>query len=123
MNILSVKEASLIWNISVRRINTLCNQGRISGAIKKSGIWLIPTDAQKPEDLRVKSGIYKDWRNKSNMKSDNFDNNLKNLKATFAIENMNVSEKSIDNLKRIEKGEVTYTAVIEELKQKYMQRV
>ena len=47
---------------------------------------------------------------------------LKNLKGTFAVESMTVSEESIKNLKRIDSGKVSYTDVIEELKLKYMQR-
>jgi len=36
---------------------------------------------------------------------------------------MNISEESIKNLKRIDRGKVSYTDVIEELKLKYMQKV
>lgn len=123
MDILTIKEASLMWGISIRRITVLCNEGRIAGAKKIAGAWLLPKDAQKPADARVKSGKYTDWRNKSDMKSNNFESNLKNLKGTFAVENMEISENGIKNLKRIESGKVSYTDVIEELKQKYMQRV
>ena len=48
---------------------------------------------------------------------------LKNLKGTFAVESMTVSEESIKNLKRIDSGKVSYIDVIEELKLKYMQKV
>lgn len=123
MDILTIKEASSMWGISVRRIAVLCNEGRIEGAKKIAGAWLLPKDAEKPADARVKSGKYTDWRNKSDMKSNNFESNLKNLKGTFAVENMEISENGIKNLKRIESGKVSYTDVIEELKQKYMQRV
>ena len=57
------------------------------------------------------------------MRSEDFENNLKSLKATFAVENMQISEDGIKNLKLIESGKVSYTDVIEELIQKYMQRV
>ena len=123
MDILTIKEASLIWGISVRRITVLCNEGRIVGAKKIAGAWLLPKDAEKPADARVKSGKYTDWRNKTDMASKDFESNLKNLKGTFAVENMTVSEKSIKNLKRIDSGKVSYTDVIDELKLKYMQRV
>ena len=36
------------WGITPRRVQILCNQGRIDGAIKRSGVWFIPTTAQKP---------------------------------------------------------------------------
>ena len=122
MDILTIKEASLIWGISVRRITVLCNEGRIVGAKKIAGVWLLPKDAEKPTDARIKSGKYKDWRNKTDMASKDFENNLKNLKGTFAVESMKVSEEGIKNLKRIDSGKVSYTDVIEELKLKYMQR-
>jgi DNA-methyltransferase (dcm) len=49
---LSVVEISQRWNITTRRIQVLCNKQRITGAIKQSGIWLIPFDAKKPEKLK-----------------------------------------------------------------------
>jgi len=47
-------EISKEWNISSRRIGILCTEGRIDGAIKKGKMWLIPSDAKKPEDGRLK---------------------------------------------------------------------
>ena len=123
MDILTIKEASLMWGISVRRITVLCNEGRIIGAKKIAGVWLLPKDAEKPKDARIKSGKYTDWRNKTDMASNDFESNLKNLKGTFAVESMTVSEESIENLKRIDSGKVSYTDVIEELKLKYIQKV
>lgn len=123
MDILTIKEASLIWGISVRRITVLCNEGRIAGARKIAGAWLLPKDAKKPADARIKSGKYAEWRNKTDMTSNDFESNLKNLKGTFAVEGMTVSDEGIKNLKRIDSGKVSYTDVIEELKLKYTQRV
>ena len=123
MDILTIKEASLMWGISIRRITVLCNEGRIEGATKIAGAWLLPKDAQKPADARIKSGKYTDWRNKTVMESNNFESNLKNLKGTFAVEGMKVSKSGIENLKRIDSGKISYPQMIEELKRKYMQRV
>lgn len=50
----SVLEMSERWKITPRRIQILCNQNRIHGAIKQSGVWLIPYGAKKPE--RNKAG-------------------------------------------------------------------
>ena len=123
MDILTLKEASLMWGISVRRITVLCNEGRIEGARKIAGVWLLPKDAEKPKDARIKSGKYTAWRNKANMKSKDFENNLKNLKGTFAVEGMTISEDALENLKRIDSGKASYTDVIDELKHKYTQGV
>lgn len=51
---MSVLEISERWGITPRRTQILCNQNRISGAIKQSGVWLIPYRAKKPE--RNKAG-------------------------------------------------------------------
>ncbi len=56
---MSVKEAAKLWNITERRVSELCKKGKIKGAIKHGRIWLIPADAQKPVDSRVKTGAYK----------------------------------------------------------------
>ena len=122
MDILTIKEASLMWGISARRITVLCSEGRIAGAQKIAGAWLLPKGAEKPKDARIKSGKYTDWRNKTDMSSKDFESNLKNLKGTFAVEGMAVSEESIENLKKIDSGKASYTDVIEELKRKYTQR-
>ncbi len=55
---MKIIEASEKWGLSARRINTLCLEGRIDGAIKFGNTWAIPKDAEKPKDERVKSGRY-----------------------------------------------------------------
>ena len=60
---LSIKETSEKWDITPRRIQVLCAAGRIDGAAKLGREWAIPVDAEKPSDLRVTTGQYRDWRN------------------------------------------------------------
>ena len=55
---MTIREASEKWKIGLRRINTLCNDGRIEGASKVGNVWVIPSDAEKPKDQRIKSGKY-----------------------------------------------------------------
>ncbi len=52
MDLLTTAEFAEKWNISRRRVTTLCREGRIDGAILKGNTWLIPKDAKKPEDPR-----------------------------------------------------------------------
>lgn len=55
MEYLTTSEAAERWGITARRVQVLCKNGRVAGAIFK-GVWLIPADAKKPEDPRkVKS--------------------------------------------------------------------
>lgn len=42
----------------------LLAQGRIPGAVKVGRQWILPADARPPEDQRVKSGAYRNWRRK-----------------------------------------------------------
>lgn len=58
MEYLSVTQTAEKWRISGRRIQTLCTQGRIEGAMKIGSYWAIPADAKKPTDKRVSSGKY-----------------------------------------------------------------
>lgn len=55
---MTIKEASEKWGIGIRRINTLCNEGRIDGCVMFGASWAIPADATKPGDRRIKSGKY-----------------------------------------------------------------
>lgn len=52
MELLTTTEIAEKWNISRRRVTTLCREGRIEGAILKGNTWLVPDDAKKPEDPR-----------------------------------------------------------------------
>ena len=51
---MTTKEASEKWNITERRINVLCKEGRIPGAYKDNKRWLIPDGTEKPVDKRLK---------------------------------------------------------------------
>lgn len=55
---MTIKEAAAKWNLSIRRVQTLCNEGTVLGVCKFGHSWAIPRDAEKPIDKRVKSGKY-----------------------------------------------------------------
>lgn len=65
--IMSVKEAARLWNISERRVSTLCKEGKIDGAKKQGKSWTIPIDAAKPSDSRIKNGQYKRMERPKNL--------------------------------------------------------
>jgi len=58
MRYLSSTQAGAKWGISKRRVAILCDEGRIEGAQKAGTNWIIPEDAVKPADARIKSGKY-----------------------------------------------------------------
>ena len=52
MKYIDVKAAADRWELTARRITTLCRDGRIEGAKKERGVWLIPDNVEKPLDGR-----------------------------------------------------------------------
>lgn len=52
MELLTTSEMAKKWDISRRRVTTLCAEGRIEGAILKGNTWLVPENAEKPDDPR-----------------------------------------------------------------------
>lgn len=61
---LTIKEIAEKWDITPRRIQKMCADGRILGAKKFGRDWAIPSWAEKPRDARVTTGEYRNWRNK-----------------------------------------------------------
>lgn len=54
MNYISVREAAERWEMTPRRVQVLCNDGRIDGAQRVGNVWTIPENADKPIDARKK---------------------------------------------------------------------
>lgn len=62
MEFMTIQEASQKWGITERRIQVLCSEGRLDGAQKFGRQWAIPADLEKPDDARIKTGKYINWR-------------------------------------------------------------
>ena len=56
MDYMTLKGAAEKWGVTPRRANYYCAGGRIPGAVKMAGVWLIPKTAEKPIDGRTKQG-------------------------------------------------------------------
>ena len=89
MDYLSIQDVSYKWNISKRRIQVLCCEGRINGAKRIGNMWVIPEDAEKPTDARKKNPLIKNKRY-SAVRSD-LKKILKNMYKRS--ENIDISEK------------------------------
>lgn len=55
---LSAQEISESWGITKRRVQNLCVNDRIPGAIRIGNMWAIPSDAVKPKDGRLRIHAY-----------------------------------------------------------------
>lgn len=62
MEYLTIKKIAEKWNVTPRRIQKMCLDGRIPGARKFGRDWAIPVGTEKPTDARVKTGQYRNWR-------------------------------------------------------------
>ena len=54
MEVMSAREAADKWGLSVRRVQVLCEQGRVDGVERLGNVWLIPKSAEKPLDGRTR---------------------------------------------------------------------
>lgn len=57
MEYLTSAECAEKWNISQRRVAIYCKEGRIAGAVMRGRMWMIPSDAKKPEDPRRNQNV------------------------------------------------------------------
>ncbi len=58
MDYVSIKQIAEKWGISKRRVQLLCAEERIPGAVRIGNYWAIPADAEKPKDARIRTGKY-----------------------------------------------------------------
>jgi len=56
MDYLKIEEVSKKWGISARRVQTMCAEGHIEGAVRFGRAWMIPKTTRKPTDRRTKAG-------------------------------------------------------------------
>lgn len=54
MDYISAQDAATKWGISKRRVQTLCASHRIENAVRVGNMWILPEDAGKPSDGRIK---------------------------------------------------------------------
>ena len=51
---MTANQAAKKWDITQRRVQILCAKGRIDGVFKLGENWVIPANAQKPIDGRIR---------------------------------------------------------------------
>ena len=52
MNLITVKEASKKWGVTERRVQILCSQEKIKGAVRFGRAWMIPSHAVLPSSAK-----------------------------------------------------------------------
>ena len=56
----TIRQVADEWGVTVRRVQMLCNDGKIPGAIKYGKSWILPVDVVRPFDKRSLKGRRKD---------------------------------------------------------------
>ena len=56
----SIDQVAREWGLTPRRIQALCAEGAISGAVRFGRAWMIPEDTKKPADRRRRAGSVTD---------------------------------------------------------------
>jgi len=64
MEYITVRQAAENWGVSTRRVQQMCETGRINGVARFSNLWMIPKDTEKPRDTRG------DWHKKERLRPD-----------------------------------------------------
>ena len=54
MDWITTKDAAAKWGLTVRRVQAMCDKGKVLAATKLGDVWAIPKDAPKPLDGRTK---------------------------------------------------------------------
>ena len=54
MDFMTVADAAKKWDLTVQRVSALCRGGRIEGAKKNKKSWIIPVNAERPSDGRIR---------------------------------------------------------------------
>ncbi len=62
----TVKDISERWGVKPRTVQIMCSDGRIPGALKFGRDWAIPKGVSRPNDKRIVSGIYRNYRKNYN---------------------------------------------------------
>ena len=53
--LMTTTEAAELWGISMRRVQILCENGKVTGAVRMGRTWIIPRETTKPMDGRTKA--------------------------------------------------------------------
>lgn len=55
MEYVTPRDKAAEWGITPRRVEILCDNGRVPGAYRLGRVWAIPKEAPKPIDGRTKA--------------------------------------------------------------------
>ena len=66
--LMTTMEATELWGVTTRRVQILCDNGKVKGAIKMGRTWIIPRGAPRPIDGRTKEAKAARQENRATIK-------------------------------------------------------
>ena len=96
MEYLTVHDISKKWGMKERKITGLCRNGRIAGVRKNGKIWMIPSDAIIPLDMRTRE-------------FEHYVKDIQEFSTTTSYTTLGASDKVVDSFKEIYHKEPMYT--------------
>ena len=94
-----IKEASVKWNISERRIRKLIELGRIENAQKLGTVWFLPEDSAKPIDKRYKKAELPEYEIDNQYFKD-LDERNKRVRSTIELNRLKPLNPKYSQIKR-----------------------
>ena len=94
-----IKEASVKWNISERRIRKLIELGRIENAQKLGTVWFLPEDSAKPIDKRYKKAELPEYEIDNRYFKD-LDERNKRVRSTIELNRLKPLNPKYSQIKR-----------------------
>ena len=61
---MTTKEAAEQWNLTMRRVQALCEANKVDGAVFLGRQWVIPKETSKPIDGRTKEAKHGKYNEK-----------------------------------------------------------
>jgi len=73
--LMTTNEAATQWGITTRRVQVLCESGKVTGAVRMGRTWIIPKGAPRPIDGRTKQAKKQKEQKKLQSNYGGIDNN------------------------------------------------
>jgi len=118
MDYISARSAAEKWEITQRRVEALCANGKIPVAERVGNMWLIPKSAKKPIDGRTKAAKLQNKPPEYAITLDT-DRIIEMVNGTMAIEGMPLTNEDKEHLRKILRREVTADEMVRQLVAKH----
>ena len=120
--LMTANEAAELWGITPRRVQVLCDNGQVNGAVRMGRTWIIPRSANKPIDGRTKAAKQQN-ESYEYMFTPDAERVIGMVNGTMAIESMPLTDEDRGRLRTVFSGEITADEMVRQLVNKHRRGV